>query len=92
MFLSALSYILWGIVVGLAVYVCVRSERPGQRRKRRKEFEGPDRRSDPTVVDFLEQPIFCRPKCRVCGTIGESETFCEDCPFGKTNGSDVRPG
>lgn len=58
-FFGIAGVVIWGVVIVLALIVCVISSLPGFRRSQQDpSFKGLDRREDRTSTDFLSKPIF----------------------------------
>jgi len=70
--LSIFWWVVWGFLLGCALVICYIASRPGNRRKKSDpSFNGEERRSNDTTVDFVNQPVITRRKyersdCRVC--------------------------
>jgi hypothetical protein len=68
--MSLIGWIIIGIVIVIAATILWAADQPGHRRRRQDpRYQGPDRRGDKTVVDFLDYPVFTSPYCRGCDKI-----------------------
>ena len=71
----SLSALVALVVFVLAAFVVYESSRPGSRRcGRRPSYNGPERRMDMTEVDFLNQPMFTKRRCKDCDTLLKRES------------------
>lgn len=78
--MSMLSTLVMLIVLVLALLVMYGASRPGSRRRRHEpSYDGPERREDDTEVDFLNQPMFTKRKCRDCDTLMKRKCNSPNC-------------